>query len=184
MQRRLAPLQRGLDLPLVQRTQYVSPGAVRRGMVEEREPVHRAVFAVEHMGELVQYDVVPLLRVQRPDQTAVPRQHDDAAGPRLAQRGPRFLVDLAEARHVHAPRVKCARVDQHAAQLGIAGIVEIEQQQARLRRDGDADLVGQLEADALHRLLVQEDLRTQTFGRQQRWGAGETTHGQHGVRRP
>ena len=129
---------------------------------EERGAVGSSVEHVELVGELVVNHVMTLLGVARAVEDGVPHEDHRTLGEGLTQDG-----DGGRYRAVHALEdtgVMLGRhygggVDEDRLHVAIVVMGESQLQQTRLGRDGDADLVGEVEAATpFPVLLLQEDL--------------------------
>ena len=148
---RAAALVLGIENP--------SPGHVLAALFQERRAVDRTILAVQLVGEFVQDEVLSVVDVRRPGLNVVPGKHDDPAGPRLAETGRFALQDDWTADRFDFLGHVGAGVNQDRDQPGVNVGLAMEQEQARLGRDGHLDLIRQLEAAAaLERLLGEEDL--------------------------
>ncbi len=137
------------------------PGARRPCPGAARVAVGLAVQHVDLVGELVDHDVVPGLAAglggRGAELDVLPREGDRPAGPRLARKLVVPFVHHAVVVQLLPAHPELAGVDDDAHPAVVEIEPEIEDRQARLQRDRDPDLVGQLEVAGRGNLfLVQE----------------------------
>ena len=129
---------------------------------EGRGAVGSSVEHVELVGKLVVDHVMTLLGVARPMEDGIPHEDHRTLGEGLAQDGDGGLhraVHALEDTGVALGRHDGGGVDEDRLHVAIVVMGESQLQQTRLGRDGDADLVGEVEAATpLPVLLLQEDL--------------------------
>lgn len=129
---------------------------------EERGAIGSSVEHVKLVSELMVNHVMPLLGVARPVKDGIPHEDHWTLNEGLAQDG-----DGGRYRAVHAleytglmlGRHYGGGIDEDRLHVAIVVMGEPQLQQTRLGRDGDADLVGEVEATTpLPVLLLQEYL--------------------------
>ena len=152
----------------------VRPRRVRAGAIEAGCAIYIAVLGVESVGELVDDHVVGVGRAPAPlegDTGAVgawdifPGEDDGASGsgavPRFAEADLVALGDHAAGADGADRGAVAVGVDNDRADAGEDGVfrvgVAVEEQGDGVCGDGDADFVGQFDADAFEGLLGQED---------------------------
>ena len=136
------------------------PGAIIAACLERGRTVAALTLEIELVREFVEHEILAVGRVGRAATNRVPRQHQrreplsGVAEAVLAALFPDAAADVAL-----LVRGVSRRIDDDGNQLRVVIRLAMQQQQARLPRDGDADLVGQLEpADSLEVLLRQKYL--------------------------
>ena len=133
---------------------------------EERGAVGSSVEHVELVGELVVYHVMSLLGVARTVEDGVPHEYHRTLSEGLTQEWDRSrdrAVHTLEYTGVVLRRHYRRWVYEDRFNVAIVVMGESQLKQTRLCRNGDADLVGEVEAATpLPMLLLQEDLHHRT----------------------
>ena len=149
-----------LILQLCERvTQHARPPLVVPAAREDRGAVRVAVVLVELVRELVDDDVSAVVNGVGAVDDVVPRQDDLPLRPGFAGEDLAMLLQHTGAIRLHAIDDEGAGIDQDLPQVGVIVGAAVEEEEARLRRDGHAHFVVDDEAVAAdERLLGQEDL--------------------------
>ncbi len=119
-----------------------------------------SVLLIELMRELVDDDIASIVHNRRTFHHVVPGQHHLPLRPRLARQHMPPILQHAGSIRMNPIDDERARVNEYLPQVReVIGASTIQQQQTRLRGDGDAHLVGHLQPGATdERLLGEEDL--------------------------
>jgi len=133
--------------PLVLLREHAAPRA-QCARPQQRCAVRHAVFRIELMRELVQHDVFPIDGITRPADRVVPRDHDNAVAPRFAHQPDGGRYHLARSGRPGELRNESVRIHEHCSERRVARAFEMEQQQARSRRNRDLNLFGEGEPTA------------------------------------
>ncbi len=145
--------------PLVLGIQNASPGNILTALIQERGPVHGAVFSIQLMGKLMEHQISAILNVRRTCADFIPRQHDDPVGPRFTQVHVLTFQSKPASNRLDGSGNISAGIDEHRGEPGVDVSVTVKQEQARLGGYRHLDLVGQNQpAAAFENLLGEEDL--------------------------
>lgn len=150
----------GLGQRLVFPAENPRPRPIHGRPRQRRGAVHKPVFTVELMGELVEGDVSSAARVRGAMKDVVPRD-DHSAGPPGFADAPFVGFDNLVVRPPLSDADEVGiGVDQDRLEPGIIVVrLDVQQEDARVGGNGDLDLIGHFEAaTALEVFLSDEDL--------------------------
>src|SRR6185436_10279179 len=131
------------------RAHYPRPRAIVAVVLQRRRPVAAPILEIELVGELVEHQVHSVVRLRRAAMDRIPRQDQRAklvAGVSEAMLAT-FLPNAAADVALFVGDV-FGWINENRRQLRVVIGLAMQQQQARLSRDGNTDLVGEHEPAA------------------------------------
>ena len=125
--------------------------------LERRRAVGIPVLEIELVRELVEDDVLAVCRIGCPAPSCVPRQYERSqVTPRVPESIFRPFLPDSSADVPHFIGSITSRVNEDRRQLRIVVGLSVKQQQARLRRDGDANLIRQFQPTTSFEMFFRE----------------------------